>query len=793
MAVPARERKRWQRQLNEAANGFVLGPVAPTVRRAVAPWYRRLLTWVAAHRAVTALTLCAVLLCCVAAFVAWRIFLGDPPACPVGLTRFEGACVDCLQHTDCGGTGVCDPASRQCVDCLESAHCRLQGWSGSGPLPPLRATTCTSSKTCSVACTSSAECAEYSAATPHCSGAGSCVACTASSQCAATAGQPAPVCVAGACIQCSTTGASGAPDCAAGYTCHQGACVKGCATAADCGRSAPACVAGACTRCDVVTNAGCNVAAPVCAATAPGETQCVECRTSSECSGGDVCLSHSCRPAAPDPTIASVTLGVATAPGQLLTGVWAATGSESDGSVVVASRTVADASTIHSSVWRLVQNPDDAAKFAVVCSHPTTSDPYVLAAYSSVETGATFKLQPATMATLPFAASLYLVAAPTGSAAAAASSVATGAALTGAAPTSAPTTMLPSGTQTLAISLPGPGNATVFVDVAAAGRASSHVVQKPAAATVFQATFPGPVGRPQVAELQLTNGAGAAATAAVTGAGGSGAVSAGVTTFWVKWETASTFSLATLTAGHEWQWLVPADTDDATADDDAEAWPGLNVTTVATPPSSGAWEWVTVTGSGMYAGMPPGETGVKLRAAATGAKSATLYAQTWASNATELPSFVTITPSADPTKPLLSIEESAASWTVAVAASTESTVSRLYWFPSTIGGAGRLAWWTGGQWIPLTRSNGSAAAGTGVPVAALMKTPLLAVYDGVTGGAATLLSGSGGSDGSSASASTAIIVRLAGVNGIDGGLQANLAWSTGAAASNDLWRVLYEI
>lgn len=159
--------------------------------------------------------------------------------CPAAQACVNNQCGACSSTADCAGTGVCDPALRQCVpgNCNFDNDCTALGFAGE---------VCVS-KTC----------------TP-CGGS---VACAAGK-----------VCASGACVAGNCTPQTGCPN---GQICSSNNCVA-CAKNADCGASNLVCVAGACTPGNCAVASDCPTAGQLCSAA----HQCSACTADAQCPGG---------------------------------------------------------------------------------------------------------------------------------------------------------------------------------------------------------------------------------------------------------------------------------------------------------------------------------------------------------------------------------------------------------------------------------------------------------------------------------------------------------------------------
>ena len=187
--------------------------------------------------------------------------------CPTGKVcdPVAGACVGCVENTDCsGGTPVCDPVRHKCVGCFVDTDCMpgqicasgscTSGCSGAHPQCP-NGQVCNISQGACVGCLADGDCKDSN--NPRCeTHSNSCVACLATSD-----------------------------NCPAGKYCSDSnACVAGCRANSDCSGATPQCNVGshACVQC--VDDTGCGLGM-VCM----GQKCVMGCTASHACPAGQGC------------------------------------------------------------------------------------------------------------------------------------------------------------------------------------------------------------------------------------------------------------------------------------------------------------------------------------------------------------------------------------------------------------------------------------------------------------------------------------------------------------------------
>lgn len=241
------------------------------------------------------------------------------------------ACVECLGGGDCPGGGTCQadhtckaPAATckkddDCASDVSAPHCQIvsgganqcvacrnAGECGAGVTCPNDCGAqglCTASNACvSIACKADPDCTQPSRS--HCKGGGAtatgvCVQCTAGTQC-----KSGEKCASDACVPVCTA-ATAAADCpAATPRCKESptgnACVQ-CLTNANCSGATPVCsTTNTCiptppTGC--TSDASCPAGAKKCD-TSQSPAKCVQCLSTADCTGGDVCdlPTKTCKP-----------------------------------------------------------------------------------------------------------------------------------------------------------------------------------------------------------------------------------------------------------------------------------------------------------------------------------------------------------------------------------------------------------------------------------------------------------------------------------------------------------------
>ncbi len=189
----------------------------------------------------------------------------------------------CASDTDCAQSTVgpkCDLANHQCVACLGNGDCEIGQVCNSF--------TCVAANG---ACSNDTAC---SGSTPHCDLAQQkCVECIDNSQC--TNGE---VCVSDAC-QTSNTGCTDDTSCSgtpATPKCDttSGKCVA-CLASADCNDPTMTCQNEACVAAPsgCQNDSGCSAPTPHCDT---ASAQCVACLQDSDCPSGDACVGNACQP-----------------------------------------------------------------------------------------------------------------------------------------------------------------------------------------------------------------------------------------------------------------------------------------------------------------------------------------------------------------------------------------------------------------------------------------------------------------------------------------------------------------
>ncbi len=212
----------------------------------------------------------------------------------------DGSCASCTADADCGG-GRCDAVTGACVGCLADADCTA---------PAI----CRDDGTCGNECASDADCADHPGTfcdlggvngaapsfrciepqNPTCQADGDCApneACLGGEcRCASDAAcAPGEACVDNDCVPAATCAADG--DCPQGRVCEEVegvlTCVEACAQDSDCGAFGVVCRAGHCEQ-QCAGDATCLEDGTICE-----NNTCVpaECATLAECDAGELCTS----------------------------------------------------------------------------------------------------------------------------------------------------------------------------------------------------------------------------------------------------------------------------------------------------------------------------------------------------------------------------------------------------------------------------------------------------------------------------------------------------------------------
>jgi hypothetical protein len=198
-----------------------------------------------------------------------------------------GSCVQCTKNADCSGdTPLCDASTNKCVPCTASTQCAA--------LADAKRAICSTTGAC-VECTDNATCGGN---TPICDAAtNKCAACKATTQCTALSDAKRAVCnlTSGACVECtaSTTCAGGTPICNTSTNkCAACSTSTECAALGDPNRIACASSTGFCVACTGNPHCAGSAGTPYCET---GANKCVECLTSTNCSGAKpICSNNLC-------------------------------------------------------------------------------------------------------------------------------------------------------------------------------------------------------------------------------------------------------------------------------------------------------------------------------------------------------------------------------------------------------------------------------------------------------------------------------------------------------------------